>query len=31
MERIREVENYSEESLEKWREPGNALAHKLLN
>jgi iron(III) transport system substrate-binding protein len=31
MERLREVENYSEESLEKWREPGNALAHKLLN
>ena len=31
MEQLREVENYSEESLEKWREPGNALAHKLLN
>lgn len=30
-ERLRDVENYSEESLEKWREPGNALAHKLLN
>jgi ABC-type Fe3+ transport system substrate-binding protein len=31
MERFREVENLSEESLEKYREPGNALAHRLLN
>jgi iron(III) transport system substrate-binding protein len=30
-DRLRDVENYSEESLEKWREPGNALARKLLN
>ena len=31
MERFREVENFSEESLERVREPANALARKLLN
>jgi ABC-type Fe3+ transport system substrate-binding protein len=30
-ERLRQVENYSEEALEKYREPGRALANKLLN
>jgi iron(III) transport system substrate-binding protein len=31
MERFREVENFSEESLEKVREPANTRAHRLLN
>jgi iron(III) transport system substrate-binding protein len=30
-EKLRQVENYSEDSLEKYREPGRALANKLLN
>lgn len=30
-ERLREVENFTEDALEKYREPGRSLANKLLN
>jgi len=31
LERLQEVENYSEDAVEKYRDPGRALANKLLN